>query len=100
MAYVNLGPALPSPSHPMANTGYGKRPAGDEDPHADPDFTHLLPRDAEIAVFVDHLEEGHAMGHKAIAAAQQVNKPFGAVIDLPDPVNITLDTEPLKDLAD
>ncbi|MGC0375986.1 Uma2 family endonuclease [Streptomyces sp. SAI-229] len=30
----------------------------------------------------------------------QVNKPFGAVIDLPDPVNITLDTEPLKDLAD
>ncbi|MFI2425998.1 Uma2 family endonuclease [Streptomyces sp. NPDC018955] len=30
----------------------------------------------------------------------QVNKPFGAMIDLPDPVNITLDTEPLKDLAD
>ncbi|MFF9485990.1 Uma2 family endonuclease [Streptomyces sp. NPDC014676] len=30
----------------------------------------------------------------------QVNKPFGAVIDLPDPVNITLDTEPLEDLAD
>ncbi|MEV5932173.1 Uma2 family endonuclease [Streptomyces sp. NPDC052079] len=29
----------------------------------------------------------------------QVNKPFGAVIDLPDPVNITLDTEPLEDLA-
>lgn len=29
----------------------------------------------------------------------QVNKPFGAVIDLPDPVNITLDTGPLADLA-
>ncbi|MEV5430540.1 hypothetical protein [Streptomyces sp. NPDC052701] len=61
-------PALPSPSHPMAKTGYGKRPAGDEDPHADPEFAHLSPRDREIAVFVDHLEEGHAMGYKAIAA--------------------------------
>ncbi|MCI3278610.1 hypothetical protein [Streptomyces cylindrosporus] len=53
----------------MAKTGYGKRSAGDEDPHADPDFAHLSPRDAEIAVFVDHLEAGHAMGYKAIAAA-------------------------------
>jgi hypothetical protein len=52
----------------MAKTGYGKRPAGDEDPHADPDFAHLSPRDREIAVFVDHLREGHAMGYKAIAA--------------------------------
>ncbi|MFG2963104.1 hypothetical protein ACGFZS_07415 [Streptomyces sp. NPDC048288] len=53
----------------MAKTGYGKRPAGDEDPHADPDFAHLSPRDREIAVFVDHLHEGHAMGYKALAAA-------------------------------
>ncbi|MGC9497586.1 hypothetical protein [Streptomyces sp. WG7] len=52
----------------MANPGYGKRPAGDEDPHADPDFAHLSPREAEIAVFVDHLDDGHAMGHKALAA--------------------------------
>lgn len=69
MAYAHPSCALPSPSHPMAKTGYGKRPAGDEDPHADPDFAHLSPRDREIAVFVDHLEEGHAMGYKAIAAA-------------------------------
>jgi hypothetical protein len=53
----------------MATTGYGKRPVGDEDPHADADFAHLSPRDREIAVFVDHLQEGHAMGYKAIAAA-------------------------------
>ncbi|MFJ3667664.1 hypothetical protein ACIPSE_14555 [Streptomyces sp. NPDC090106] len=53
----------------MAKTGYGKRPAGDEDPHAETDFAHLSPREREIAVFVDHLEEGHAMGYKAIAAA-------------------------------
>ncbi|GAB2863542.1 hypothetical protein GCM10027074_33500 [Streptomyces deserti] len=68
MACSYPSPALPSPSHPMAKTGYGKRFAGDEDPHADPDFAHLSPRDREIAVFVDHLEEGHAMGYKAIAA--------------------------------
>ncbi|MEV4042136.1 hypothetical protein [Streptomyces sp. NPDC049744] len=52
----------------MANPGYGKRRAGDEDPHADPDFAHLPPREAEIAVFIDHLDDGHAMGHKVLAA--------------------------------
>ncbi|KUO16937.1 hypothetical protein [Streptomyces dysideae] len=52
----------------MAKTGYGKRSTGDEDPYADPDFAHLSPRDREIAVFVDHLEDGHAMGYKVIAA--------------------------------
>jgi hypothetical protein len=56
----------------MAKTGYGKRSAGDEDPHADPDFAHLSPRDREIAVFFDHLEEGHAMGYKAIAAEHPI----------------------------
>lgn len=69
MAYAQPSAALPSPSHPMAKTGYGKRSVGDEDPHADPDFAHLSPRDAEIAVFIDHLEDGHAMGQKVIAAA-------------------------------
>jgi hypothetical protein len=49
----------------------------------------LNPRDREIAVFVDHLREGHAE-----------KLPFGAAVELPDPVGITLDTEPLKDLAD
>ncbi|MPY64573.1 hypothetical protein FNH08_47695 [Streptomyces spongiae] len=52
----------------MAKTGYGKRSVGGEDPHADPDFAHLLPRDAEFAVFIDHLDDGHAMGYKVIAA--------------------------------
>ncbi|MDO0935105.1 hypothetical protein QQY66_26825 [Streptomyces sp. DG2A-72] len=68
MAYAQPSPALPSPQHPMAKSGYGKRSAGDENPHADPDFAHLSPRDREIAVFIDHLEDGHAMGYKAIAA--------------------------------
>ncbi|WP_229914183.1 hypothetical protein [Streptomyces capitiformicae] len=56
----------------MAKTGYGKRSVGDEDPHADPDFAHLSPRDAEIAVFIDHIEDGraNATGCKALAAEQ------------------------------
>jgi len=52
----------------MAKSGYGKRATGDEDPHADPDFAHLGSRDAEVAVFIDHLDNGHAMGHKVLAA--------------------------------
>lgn len=52
----------------MAKTGYGKRSVGDEDPHADPDFAHLIPRDAEVAVFIDHLDDGHSMAHKVLAA--------------------------------
>ncbi|MFH8490225.1 hypothetical protein [Streptomyces longisporoflavus] len=52
----------------MAKTGYGKRLADDEEPHTDADFAHLHPRDADIAVFVDHLEDGAAMGYKDLAA--------------------------------
>ncbi|MEU6822667.1 hypothetical protein ABZ921_18730 [Streptomyces atriruber] len=53
----------------MAKSGYGKRLAGDAEPDTEPDFAHLIPRDAEIATFLDHLEDGAAMGHKVIAAA-------------------------------
>ncbi|MGW5866247.1 hypothetical protein ACWFRJ_29135 [Streptomyces sp. NPDC055239] len=69
MAYANPNPVLPSPSHPLAKTGYGKRLADDEEPYAEADFAHLHPRDADIAVFVDHLEDGAAMGYKDLAAA-------------------------------
>ncbi|MGH1554743.1 hypothetical protein ACRAWF_30920 [Streptomyces sp. L7] len=79
MAYAQPSPALPSPSHPMAKTGYGKRATGDEDPHADPDFAHLSPRDAEFAVFIDHLDNGHAMGHKVLAAEHPVTASRPAV---------------------
>ncbi|WP_306332801.1 hypothetical protein [Streptomyces sp. KL118A] len=53
----------------MAKSGYGKRLAGDEEPDTEPDFAHLIPRDAELATFIDHLPDGAAMGHKVIAAA-------------------------------
>jgi hypothetical protein len=52
----------------MAKTGYGKRSAGDEDPHVDAGFAHLDDRERDPAVFIDHLQDGHAMGFKAIAA--------------------------------
>ncbi|MFD4634140.1 hypothetical protein ACFVYR_28700 [Streptomyces sp. NPDC058284] len=52
----------------MAKSGYGKRLAGDAEPDTEPDFAHLMPRDAELATFVDHLPDGAAMGHKVIAA--------------------------------
>ncbi|GAA2637295.1 hypothetical protein GCM10010307_34720 [Streptomyces vastus] len=68
VAYAQPNPVLPRPTHPMAKTGYGKRAVGDESPHADADFAHLCPRDAEFAIFIDHLDDGHAMGHKVIAA--------------------------------
>ncbi|GHE72616.1 hypothetical protein GCM10018785_45970 [Streptomyces longispororuber] len=68
MAYAQLNAVLPSPSHPMAKTGYGKRHASDEPPHTEADFAHLPQRDAEIAAFIDHLPVGAAMGHKVIAA--------------------------------
>ncbi|MFG2125007.1 hypothetical protein [Streptomyces sp. NPDC048710] len=52
----------------MAKTGYGKRSAGDEGPDADADFAHLGDRERDLAVFIDHLADGHAMGYKAVAA--------------------------------
>ncbi|MEU5899043.1 hypothetical protein [Streptomyces venezuelae] len=42
---------------------------GDVEPDPEPDFAHLLPRDAEVATFLHHLPNGAAMGYKALAAA-------------------------------
>ncbi|TGA97430.1 hypothetical protein E2651_31455 [Streptomyces sp. MZ04] len=53
----------------MAKSGYGKRLADDEEPYSEADFTHLCPRDAEIAPLIDCLENGAAMGYKDLAAA-------------------------------
>ncbi|MCX4665519.1 hypothetical protein OG453_02330 [Streptomyces sp. NBC_01381] len=53
----------------MAKTGYGKRLADDEEPYSEADFAHLGTREAELATFIDHLEDGAAMGYKDLAAA-------------------------------
>ncbi|MEU0752651.1 Uma2 family endonuclease [Streptomyces albogriseolus] len=52
----------------------------------------LIDRD-DCSVVVFNQPEGGRYRH-------QEKLPFGASVKLPDPVNVTLDTEPLKDLVD
>jgi hypothetical protein len=67
VAYINSSCALPTPAHPMAGPGYGKRPAPDQSPHHSGDFAHLPKREAAVAAFIDRLAEGAAMDHKTLA---------------------------------
>ncbi|MFI2348468.1 hypothetical protein ACH492_15755 [Streptomyces sp. NPDC019443] len=67
MAYINSNCALPTPAHPMASPGYGKRPAPDQSPRHSGDFAHLPKREAAVAAFIDRLAEGAAMDHKTLA---------------------------------
>ncbi|THA72638.1 hypothetical protein E6P78_00275 [Streptomyces sp. A0958] len=59
----------PAPDHPMANPGYGKRSAPDQRPRTGADFTHLVPRDAAIAAYVDGLCDGADISVKTLAKA-------------------------------
>jgi len=52
----------------------------------------LIDRDDCTVTVFTHPEDGRYR--------QQVNAPFGAPVEIPDPVNITLDTDPLKEFAD
>ncbi|NEC09245.1 hypothetical protein [Streptomyces sp. SID7909] len=61
--------SAPFPDHPMANPGYGKRSAPDERPRTGQDFTHLHPRDAAIAAYIDGLCDGADISVKALAKA-------------------------------
>ncbi|MEU1147904.1 hypothetical protein ACFYO9_27105 [Streptomyces sp. NPDC005863] len=40
----------------------------DETPHTEADFGRVCQRDGEIGTFLHHLQEGAAMGHKAVAS--------------------------------
>ncbi|MGW2481248.1 hypothetical protein ACWCWQ_15660 [Streptomyces sp. NPDC001571] len=53
--------------HPMANPGYGKRRVPDQHPRTKHDFTHLPPREAAVAGYVDRLPEGADMSVKTLA---------------------------------
>ncbi|MEW2128103.1 hypothetical protein ACIOEZ_00705 [Streptomyces sp. NPDC087866] len=59
----------PAPDHPMANPGYGKRSAPDQRPRTGADFTHLTPRDAAIAAYIDGLCDGADISVKTLAKA-------------------------------
>ncbi|MGW0189692.1 Uma2 family endonuclease [Streptomyces sp. NPDC003362] len=52
----------------------------------------LIDRDDHAVVVFDQPEDGRYRHEEKI--------PFGATVKLPDPVSLTLDTDPLKDLAD
>lgn len=58
---------LPTPPHPMANPGYGKRSAPAQRPRTDRDFAHLPPREASIAAYIDRLPEGADISVKTLA---------------------------------
>ncbi|MFJ2090314.1 hypothetical protein ACIOEW_13715 [Streptomyces sp. NPDC087901] len=58
---------VPTHDHPMANPGYGKRSAPDQRPRTGRDFTHLLPRDAAIAAYIDGLRDGADISVKMLA---------------------------------
>lgn len=51
----------------MANPGYGKRSAPCERPRTERDFTHLLPRDASVAAYIDRLPDGSDISVKTLA---------------------------------
>ncbi|WP_415952439.1 hypothetical protein [Streptomyces sp. KLOTTS4A1] len=70
MAAENLSPALPSPAHPLANPGYGKRGVTDPSPLRRDSFAHLPTRARYLAGFIDALPEQAAMDIKTLADSQ------------------------------
>ncbi|MFG2588280.1 hypothetical protein [Streptomyces sp. NPDC048438] len=53
--------------HPMANPGYGKRSAPDQRPRDERDFSHLAPREAAVAAYIDRLPDGSDISVKTLA---------------------------------
>ncbi|MEU2712410.1 hypothetical protein [Streptomyces sp. NPDC007205] len=51
----------------MANPGYGKRSAPDQRTRTNHDFTHLPPREAAIAAYLDRLPDGADISVKTLA---------------------------------
>ncbi|MEJ8658095.1 hypothetical protein [Streptomyces sp. MS1.AVA.4] len=53
--------------HPTAKPGYGKRTAPGQHPRTAHDFTHLRPREAAIAAYIDRLADGADISVKTLA---------------------------------
>ncbi|MYW68408.1 hypothetical protein GTY65_30680 [Streptomyces sp. SID8379] len=70
MATEDLSFALPSPAHPMASPGYGKRGTPDQGPLRRDSFAHLPLRARYLAGFIDALPEHAAIDAKTLAKAQ------------------------------
>ncbi|WP_327656124.1 hypothetical protein [Streptomyces sp. NBC_00483] len=59
--------ASPTPLHPEANPGYGKRSAPDQLPRTSADFADLPAREAYIAGYIDRLPDGSDISVKTLA---------------------------------
>ncbi|MFD9234404.1 hypothetical protein ACFWB3_03875 [[Kitasatospora] papulosa] len=65
---LSAAPSTPyEPTHPMANPGYGKRSAPDQRPRGAGDFSHLPPREAAVASYIDRLPDGSDISVKTLA---------------------------------
>lgn len=67
-SHFNSAPLAAHPDpHPMANPGYGKRCAPGQPARTNNDFSHLPPREAAVAAYVDRLPEGADISVKTLA---------------------------------
>ncbi|MBT2364786.1 hypothetical protein J7E88_05495 [Streptomyces sp. ISL-10] len=53
--------------HPLANPGYGKRSVPGQRPRREDDFTHLRPREAAVATYIDRLPDQSDISVKTLA---------------------------------
>ncbi|MFF1680826.1 hypothetical protein ACFVYG_32905 [Streptomyces sp. NPDC058256] len=67
MATAQLSAAPRPAAHPMANPGYGKRSAPDQEPRTGRDFAHLPVREASIAIYLDRLDDESDLSIKTLA---------------------------------
>ncbi|MFC9848475.1 hypothetical protein ACFWFF_06195 [Streptomyces sp. NPDC060223] len=67
MATAQLNAAPRPHAHPMANPGYGKRSAPDQEPRTGRDFAHLPVREASIATYLDRLDDESDLSIKTLA---------------------------------
>ncbi|WP_353944279.1 hypothetical protein ABII15_23590 [Streptomyces sp. HUAS MG91] len=70
MATENSISGLPSPAHPLANPGYGKRGTPDQGALRRDSFAHLPLRARSLAGFIDALPEQAAIDAKTLAKEQ------------------------------
>ncbi|WP_413757540.1 hypothetical protein [Streptomyces sp. MMBL 11-3] len=67
MAVSQPSTAPRPPAHPLANPGYGKKSAPGQAPRSGRDFTHLPPREAAIAGYLDRLDDEADISIKTLA---------------------------------
>ncbi|MFI5806513.1 hypothetical protein [Streptomyces sp. NPDC051561] len=67
MAVQQLSRAPHAPAHPMANPGFGKQSAPDQEARHRGEFAHLPVREAAVAGYIDRLPDGADISIKTLA---------------------------------